>query len=146
MSKRDKRVKPDKRETIDDELKHADEHTQKFSLNGQRHRAKVVKVYDADSVNIVFKHNGELIRWATRLYGVNAPEINGGSETEKLAAIVARDWVRSELLNKIVWVECMEFEKYGRLLCNIYYNKDFTGPTLSDKLIENGYAKPYMRS
>lgn len=115
----------------------------KFTLNGQTHYAKIVKVYDADSVNIVFNWNGSLTRWATRLAGINAPEIKGGSVEEKKKGIDARDWVRDNYLNKMVWVKCYDFEKYGRLLCDIYLEKN--GVSLSDILLEKNMAIPFMR-
>lgn len=124
-------------------LNDANVKTPKFSLDGKRFHAKCVKAYDADSINIVFWHNERLVRWATRLYGINAPEVTG---EEKPEGIVARDWIRDMVLDKEVWVECYNFEKYGRLLCDIYLNDKFEGPTLSDMVLENGMGVPYMRT
>lgn len=120
--------------------------TPKFSLKGQQHHAKCVSVYDADTMNVVFPHNGELTRWTIRLYGVNAAEIRGGTEETKKAGACARDWVRSQILDKEVWVKCYGFGKYGRLVADIYLNDSFEGPTLSDILLEKDMAIPFMRT
>ena len=39
-------------------------------------------------------------------------------------------------------MECAEFDKYGRLLANIY-TLDNTNKTINDEMIELGHAKAY---
>jgi endonuclease YncB( thermonuclease family) len=129
-----------------DEFEGAHSKTSKFSLYGHRYKSIVVKAYDADSVNIVFPFHGVLTRWATRLYGINAPEVRGGTVETKEAGADARDWVREQILGKVVWVHCYGFGKYGRLLCDIYLTDNYDGQTLSDMLLEKGMAVPYMRT
>ena len=91
-------------------------------------------------------HEGRLVRWAVRLYGVNTPEIRGVGDEEKKKGLDARDWVRERVLDKIVWIECYKFEKYGRLLCDVYLDDSFEGPTLSDMIITEGLGVPFMRT
>lgn len=42
----------------------------------------------------------------------------------------------------IVWIHALEFDKYGRLLANLYYNPDDT-ETIQSKCIWEGYCKLY---
>ena len=50
-----------------------------------------------------------------------------------------RDCLREKILNKIVTIECKDFDKYGRLLVEIFY-EDIN---INNWLIENNYAKKY---
>lgn len=79
-----------------------------------------------------------------RLYGINAPEIKplnnipNRNEHIKLA-IDAKKYLSAQILNKIVRVEFLTNDKYGRPLGKIYLNKI----CLNDLMIEKGYAKNY---
>jgi len=129
-----------------DKLHNASKSTPKFTLDGQVYRAKCVSVYDADTVNAVFLFHGELTRWAIRIYGVNSPEIRSGTPETIMAGMRARDWVREQILDKIVYVKCYGFGKYGRLIADIYLDSTCSNQTLSSMLLENGMAVPYMRT
>jgi endonuclease YncB( thermonuclease family) len=61
------------------------------------------------------------------------------NQVEKDAALRARDYLRGEILDKIVIVECGEFDKYGRLLGKIHIND----LCVNNKMIELGHAKAY---
>ncbi|MBL4898155.1 MAG: hypothetical protein JKX76_00775 [Colwellia sp.] len=47
----------------------------KFSLNGQTHQAKVVDVYDGDTVHVLIHVFGENHRFMVRLLGLDSPEM-----------------------------------------------------------------------
>lgn len=81
---------------------------------------KVVKVYDGDTVHIVFRYHGRLVRRAVRISGIDSPEIKGSSEAEKVAAIASRDYLRALILNRICVFECHGLDKYGRMLGDLY--------------------------
>jgi micrococcal nuclease len=112
----------------------------KFSLEGFTKTAKVVKVYDGDTITVVFKHNHEYNKWNCRIYGIDTPEIKTKNAEEKKQAIIVRDYLRDKILDKIVTLECMGFDKYGRLLANVFYNDK----NIADAMIENNYAKAYF--
>ena len=111
----------------------------KFSLDGEVYDAKVVSVYDGDTVNAVFLFNNKLNKWACRLDGLDTPELRTSDEKEKEVAIMVRDKLREKILNKVVKLECKKFDKFGRLLVDIYYND----LKINDWLIENKYAVKY---
>ena len=94
-------------------------------MDGIKTYARVVDVYDGDTITIVMKHNKKLCKFKVRMYGYDAPEMkpslsNPNREREKEAAINAKNQLSSLILNKIVILECLQFDKYGRLLGNIY--------------------------
>lgn len=112
----------------------------KFTLDGLIKTAKVIKVYDGDTITVVFKHNDEYNKWNCRIYGIDTPEIKSQNPEEKKAGIIARDFLKNLILEKIVTIECLDFDKYGRLLANIFYNDK----NIMKIMIENNYAKLYF--
>ena len=136
-----------------------DKNTPLFSLNGSWFEAKCVKCYDADSVHVVFEWNQQFMRFKCRLYGIDSAELRSKHHEEKQVARKARDYLKSLILNKIVLIQCHDFDKYGRLLLSAYTNtiqdlsqKPFGGsktttmssPSFSQSvnqhLIDTGYA------
>ena len=123
------------------------ENTDYMTLKGNEYRAKVVYVYDGDTVHVVFKVFGEYYRWNCRIMGVDTPELRTKNAKEKEMGYKVRDKIREILMDKIVRVKCDEFDKYGRLLIDIYIPADSTGTNqeelLSNWLINNNYAYAY---
>ena len=117
--------------------------TNKFSLNGYKTFAKCVHVYDGDTIHVVFKmpNSNECYKWIVRVMGIDTPEMKTKNTYEKQLATKARDFLRNLILDKIVLVECLDFDKYGRLLGDIYCEGNEM--SISNQLIEKGYAKSY---
>ena len=90
-----------------------------FSLEGHEYRAKVVDVYDGDTIKCVFPIHDTLYRWNCRLTGVDTPEVRTRCKAEKVYGYKVRDYLREKILNKMVYVRCGDFDKYGRLLVEI---------------------------
>ena len=111
----------------------------KFSLDGMTFNARVIGVYDGDTITVIFNFKGELSRWSCRLAGIDTPELKTKNEKEKIAAIKARDFLRECVLDKVVKIECGEFDKYGRLLVTVFYE----GVNVNLDLISKGYAIAY---
>ena len=83
----------------------------------------VVKVYDGDTITIVSKlpySNSPLYRFSVRLNGLDCPEIKGETADEKKCAEIARTEVSNLVLNKIVTLDNLKNEKYGRILADVY--------------------------
>ncbi len=125
--------------TPDLELENVDNTIPIFSLNGNEYICKVVNIYDGDSCKVVFRFNGELTRWTIRIAHIDTPEIRTKNDVEKKLAYEVRDFLRNLILDKIVNIKCLDFDKYGRLLGEITYNDKL----ISDVLMEKGYAKKY---
>ena len=124
----------------------ANNKTKMFSFEGRECLGKVVDVYDGDTVKIVFplseKEPERLYRWNCRLINVDTPEIRTKNLKEKAYAKVVRDKLREKILNKLVYIKCLDFDKYGRLLVEIFDNEKCE-ECINNWLILNEYAKKY---
>ncbi len=131
------------------QLKLCDKKTPKFSIDGQMKLCKVVDIYDGDSCRVVFKNNNILNKWNVRMNGYDSPEIRPSKKLEnrdeiKKKAIEAKNYLKSLIMNEnqLVNLKCFDFDKYGRLLGEIYINKTDT-ESVNDLMIKNNYAYEY---
>lgn len=110
-------------------------------VNNSTLEAKIVSVYDGDTVKAIFPLNGVMYRWNCRLGGVDTPEIRTRSAIEKKHGYFVRDKLREKILNKVVTLKCGDLDKYGRLLVIISCQGDDC--SINDWLIQNDYAFSY---
>ena len=102
-------------------------------------QAKIVSVYDGDTVKAIFPLNGVLYKWNCRLTGIDTPEIRTSDKLQKKFGYEVRDKLRDKILNKVVTLKCHDLDKYGRLLTQIHI-----GDTcINQWLIDQGYAFVY---
>ena len=124
------------------------ENTEYMTLENNEYQAKIVYIYDGDTMHVVFKEFDNYFRWNCRISGVDTPELRTKNEREKEMGYKVRDELRKLFMNKIVKIKCGEFDKYGRLLIDVYVpdgirSENKTEQMLSDWLIENKYAYAY---
>jgi len=104
---------------------------------------KVVKVYDGDTFTLASKlpNNTEntIYRFSIRLNGIDAPEIKGKTQAEKELALKSRDALNKLIMNKIVTLENISIEKYGRILADVYVDNI----CVNEYMIDNKYAIRY---
>ncbi len=123
-----------------------------YNLDGQRLVAKVLKVHDTDTLTIGWEQHGELVKTNIRLAGIDAPELyskkNGGKEAELCR--LGRKWMNDMLLEKLIIVACGEYDKYGRLLADIYeFNEDVDVesyselPHINQQLVDMRFARMF---
>ena len=94
--------------------------TLKFTFN-MIVQAKVVKVYDGDTITCVFNTFGlGLFKHQVRLNGIDTAELKSIDPNSKSQAITARDFVSDTILNKVVKLQCEGTDKYGRILGRIF--------------------------
>jgi endonuclease YncB( thermonuclease family) len=124
-----------------DTLENQTDKVEQFTLNGQTFDAKVVKVYDGDTIHVVFKYFDRFYKWNCRIAHVDTPELRTKNEDEKKKGYEVRDKLRELILNKIVQIKCGEFDKYGRLLVDVFLAE--TNTNVNEWLITNNYAKRY---
>lgn len=148
-------IKDDDLYTIQSQLDHLDqvpEIVDPFSFKNQVVAGKCVKVYDGDTAHFAIFYNGHWVRRRFRLIGFNSPEIRGGTLEEKARAIAARDYLAERLLDKKVLLYLYDFDKWGRVLCDVYL-PDLSGEFTSDKafathvnseMIKVGHGIPYV--
>ena len=108
-------------------------------VDGKTVEAKVVSVYDGDSIKVLFPLNGVLYKWTCRLYGIDTPEIRTRNLQEKEFGFKVRDLLRDKILNKIVQLNCKTMDKYGRLLVTVIHQET----NINQWLIDNEYAYEY---
>ena len=107
----------------DNELKNSDLSVPKFNINNQIFLAKCVKCYDGDTIHIVIRYNNVLQRFVCRLAEIDTPEIKSKDINEKNHAYKAKEFLINLIYNKLIYVKCGNFDKYGRLLIYIYLEK-----------------------
>ena len=151
--KSDKEKKEDKlREMTYDNL-------QDFSFNGKEMLAKILDVYDGDTIITTIKVEDIYYKIHCRLSGIDTPELKTEDEDERVAAKEARnhlielltgqkmrhDVSRKEIqvmcanVNSVVNVRCFNNDKYGRVLVEIIKE----GININKKMVEDGYAGVY---
>ena len=120
-----------------------------FSFIGKTFYARACNIYDGDTFSIIFLHNNEVIKYRCRCLGYDSPEMkpslsNPNRDKEKELALNAKNRF-TELLTKhesgLVFVECFEFDKYGRILVRVYNMIDTK--SINEIMIEEGHGKNY---
>ena len=133
---------------IDNDLYDADKDIKLFSFNEYECYAKIVYVYDGDTVHIVIPFppqwggGGKLVKIKTRLNGIDTPELRIAEQKERgLLAKKRLEEIISET-NNIVYVKCGKFDKYGRVLVDLYTNNDMK-THINMQLVNEGHAYEY---
>lgn len=134
-----------------------------FTLNSIKTIARLVDVYDGDTVTCIFPIFGDnYFKFNLRLMGIDTEELKNDNLEGKRKALDARhkiltvccdtynlevDCHRNEIQNFLksneiyVWIECFEFDKYGRVLANVY--KKQGDISLSELLLNSKLAYKY---
>jgi endonuclease YncB( thermonuclease family) len=116
----------------------------------EEYYARVLSVYDGDTITIAFLHDNTIFKYKLRINGIDTPEIRGKDKYSPeyiKKGIEARNFSRMFLLNedlsplnKLFKVKIKDYDKYGgRIIGDIYINDEL----LSNLLIENKYAVKY---
>ncbi len=98
----------------------SDSKTEIFTLNSRNILAKIVSVYDGDSCKANIYVGDVLSQFSLRLMGYDSPEIRTKNASEKECANISKACLQLLLLDKVVRLECLDFDKYGRVLANVY--------------------------
>ncbi len=136
-----------------------------LSLNGLFTKARVVSVYDGDTLTLIIPFKNECFKFNCRMMGVDTCEIQSKLQLNKETAIKARNRVlqllgvpitdlnatltkhkiQSLLADKvyICWVKCYETEKFGRTLVDVWTSSDMSLPTIAQTLINEKLAYEY---
>ena len=153
-------------------LENCTKETPEFTLCGQTLQGKVVELYDADTCKIVLPVMGTFFKFICRLSGIDTPEMkprkdkpNRDNEilwakrarAELLKLIcpsddsvfdnldIKKDEIITHLQNNknIITVRCMEFDKYGRLLVELFSSNTTTTTSFNQILVEKNMAVGY---
>lgn len=132
--------------------------TPAFTLQGLKTQARVLDVYDGDTMTLAIPWKDGCYKFQVRLFGVDTAEIRGSTRERALEArsrvlsLVTNGTVPDSLARKalrarlsedpfLVDIECGDFDKYGRVLARVFVRG---GRSLSDTLIEEGLAVEYL--
>lgn len=128
-----------------------------FTLEGLVTLCKVVNVYDGDTCKIVLELNGHLAKFNCRMAGYDTPEMRPprsqvDRDKEIAAAKKARDRLKELVMDgddsggKLVVVRCGEFDKYGRLLTELFLNEgdvEMGVKSVNQILVDEGHGYEY---
>lgn len=143
--------------------------TPAFTLKYTKCYARCVGVSDGDTCQLIIPFAGQMYKFSIRLQGIDTSEMTSKDPQNKARAIRARnrlielvtggtspcpEWVQTKkqvqsLLNEkvyLVWVECLEMDKYGRVLANLYHKEPHTDDiqtSFSDILLQENLAYMY---
>ena len=100
---------------------------------------QIDEISDNNKLNTVYFNSIKI-----RLLGIDTPEIKPskdlqGRDEHIRKAKEAKEFLSSHILGKVIKVEFLSNDKYGRPLAKIYYDNI----CLNDLMIEKGYAKKY---
>lgn len=115
-----------------------------------KYKAYCTSCYDGDTCTLTISLGFGLSvsNKPCRLYGINTPELRGGSDETKAKGYIARDFLRDKILNKNLILYTMKDDqgKYGRLLGILYTTNDKGEPDvcINNLLLEGQYAVEYM--
>jgi endonuclease YncB( thermonuclease family) len=111
---------------------------------------RVIKVYDGDTMTIACCLHGDstverYYRFSVRLAGIDTPEMKSRNPTEKSLATAAQTALSNLVLHQLVTLRNVKFEKYGRLLADVYVTDNSTGKELhvNQYMLDRGYAVYY---
>lgn len=116
-----------------------------FQITG-KYKAKVVRVYDGDTIHCVLKLFGKWAKIKVRMYGYNSPELRPSKKLLNRDIIIqkagmARDILKEKLLNKIIDIECIKFDDFGRVLGKVYCDEI----CVNQWMLDNDYGIPFVK-
>ena len=130
------------------QLEKCDSTTEYLQFNNHECLGKVVKIYDGDTVDICLPlpdtSLSHIYKFRCRLDRYDSPEKRSKNPIEKEYAQKATDVLTDLILNKVVKVICIKYDKYGRILCDIYHQKeDLTSVNVNQYMIDHHFGIPY---
>ena len=134
--------------------------TPQFTLNGKCTTGRLVDIIDGDSLSIILPVFDNYYRYNVRVNGIDTCELKSKNEMNKTLALQARCCLLKlvtgkdypitssrqeikEILNEnvfVVYLKCLDFDKYGRLLAEIYTDSNIS---FSQHLLDNKLAYKY---
>lgn len=102
-------------------------------------KARVVSVYDGDTITIIMRFRWKSFQFKCRLMGIDTPELRTRNEKEKQMGYQAKEYLATLIDKKIITVQCNGLDKYGRLLVVPYVQ----GDNVCELMIQKGWAKRY---
>jgi endonuclease YncB( thermonuclease family) len=118
-----------------------DTNTPLFSFNGVNGMSRVVDITDGDTIKAIINFKDEYYKIIVRLNNIDTCETKSKSEENKNLGVNAKKRLYNLITNKtienndkklikkelhdncyLIYLKCYEFDKYGRVLGDIYKN------------------------
>jgi endonuclease YncB( thermonuclease family) len=145
-----------------DAFKDHDIKTPAFTLKGIRTYARLVSIYDGDTITCVIPVFQRHFKFNVRLNGIDTCEMRSDNPLLKSKALEARQYLANRLCATtfdldvkrmeierhlqenvvLCWIVCHGEDKYGRILSDIYLSHD-DPVSLSQQLIDARLAYAY---
>lgn len=103
---------------------------------------KVIKVHHGNTIIIAAKNpqpNAAIVRFTICLRGIESPQLKTVNPFEKHAAILSRDALNNLIFNKMVTLQNVSIERYGRIIADIYLNDIH----VNQWMLDNHYVDKY---
>tara|TARA_Y200000002_G_scaffold353923_1_gene333780 strand:- start:849 stop:1316 length:468 start_codon:yes stop_codon:yes gene_type:complete len=137
--------------SLNDKLKDIKNHKDVpyFNFDNKTFIAKPCNIYDGDTFSVIFDYKGDLIKYRCRCFGYDTPEMRPSRKKpnrdhEKKLALEAKNRI-IELLeahpSKLIKIECLGFDKYGRILIKAYNNVN--EKSINEIMVEEGHGRWY---
>lgn len=117
-----------------------------LSLKGYESFAKCVRITDGDTCSLVFFVNGYPQKYKCRLSHIDTAELSSTNAHEASVALKAKNRLTELIYDKIIYIKCNEWDKYGRLLVDVYLNDSNNAISVNKLLINEGLAYEYNGS
>lgn len=102
-----------------------------ISLNDETCLAYIINVYDGDTCTANIQSKYGVQQWKIRMSGYDAPELKSHENNEyKVHAKACANILRNLILHRTVIVQCYSYDKWGRVLADVYLSHD--PPSTSD--------------
>ena len=134
-----------------------DTNTPLFSFNGVNGMSRVVDITDGDTIKAIINFKDEYYKIIVRLNNIDTCETKSKSEENKNLGISAKKRLYNLITNKtietndkklikqelndncyLIYLKCYDFDKYGRVLGDIYKNENddlsFSSILINEKL------------
>ena len=126
------------------------ENTDTFTFDGSTKKCKILKVYDGDTLWLSTVTFNKIYKMRIRMDGYDSPEMRPSRSLEnrdeiKKKAIESKNFLKSLVANspeQLVYVKCGGFDKYGRLLGELYVNLE-DEKSVNQQMIDNGHGYEY---
>jgi endonuclease YncB( thermonuclease family) len=125
-----------------------DTNTPLFSFNGVNCMSRVVDITDGDTIKVIINFKDEYYKIIVRLNDIDTCETKSKCDENKKLGIDAKKrlynlitdkeldidnnaikkYIKNEFLNNcyLIYLKCYDFDKYGRVLGDIYKNENDT--------------------
>jgi endonuclease YncB( thermonuclease family) len=137
---------------------HGRTNTKQFSFKGKQLWARIVDIYDGDTITVVVYLYDEFTKLKIRLQGIDTPELRSKDASTLEQAIKAKKALiffltgeNTELKTRdvlegrtvVCFLKCFDFDKYGRVLADVYRCNDDASISASDHLLDCKLAVRY---